>query len=104
MKPDVDTAIDAGIVQGAQHIQEIFKMKKLIPFAAAIALVAATTTGVMAGEKVKPLKAVKSTQAVPPVSLGLGGLGAGGTGALVAGLVVTTIVVVANSTNSTSGT
>ncbi len=76
-------------------------MKKLIPLAAAIALATAATTGAMAGEKIKPLKVTKSTQAVPPVSLGLGGLGAGATGALVAGLVVTTIVVVANSTSGT---
>jgi len=77
-------------------------MKKLIPLAAAIALATAATTGAMAGEKIKPLKVTKSTQAVPPpTSLGLGGLGAGATGALVAGVVVTTIVVVANSTSGT---
>jgi ABC-type proline/glycine betaine transport system substrate-binding protein len=78
-------------------------MKKLTAFATATALAATMATGAMAGENtklIKPLESAKSTQAVPPVSLGLGGLGAGATTALIVGGVITTIVII----QATSGT
>lgn len=78
-------------------------MKKLTVLATAAALAASLSTGAMAGETIKPLQPLttaKSTQAPPPVSLGLGGLGAGGGTALIVGAVVTTVVIVA----ATSGT
>jgi len=75
-------------------------LTKIIAASAVIALVG---TSAFAGETVKttikPLTAVKSTQA--PVSLGLGGLGAGGVAALV---VVGGIIAIGSISSGTSGT
>jgi hypothetical protein len=74
-------------------------MKKLTVLVAAAALTSAVAGGVAAEEKIKPLTVQKSTQALPPVSLGgLGGLGAVGTLAVIGGVV--TFVVI----TQTSGT
>jgi len=81
-------------------------MKKIAAILALGALVATSATASFAGEKtkvklIKPTRIVKSTQAVPPVSLGLGGLGAGaGAGAIVLGTIAV-VVVVAGSTSGT---
>lgn len=76
-------------------------MKKLTALVAATAIVSAVAGGVAAEEKIKPLTVQKSTQALPPVSLGLGGgIGGLGLGATIGLGIITTVVIV----QATSGT
>jgi hypothetical protein len=81
-------------------------MKKLTFIAIAGVFAATLAASANAEEVIKPLDikkpvaAAKSTQALPPVSLGLGGLGAGASTGLLIGGIITTIVVI----QATSGT
>lgn len=84
-------------------------MKTLALLASAGAIAVSFAASANAEEVIKPLtdgsvNIAKSTQALPPVSLGplgLGGLGAAGTTALIVGGIVATIVII-DATNGTN--